>query len=53
MEAIMDYKEIHQEVYEELKEELGREPTWQEIDVNFRDYMANLVDHYKDMAKHE
>lgn len=49
----MDYKEIHQEVYENLKEELNREPTWQEIDYSYRNHIASLADHYKDMAKYE
>jgi hypothetical protein len=44
----MDYKEFHQECYELLIENLGREPTWTELEEFVRDSISILVGAYED-----
>lgn len=40
----MDYKEVFQECYEDLCEELGREPTFKEVDERFRNELYDVCE---------
>ena len=44
----LEYTEAHREHFEDVCQELGREPTWEELDKFYRSRIECMVEFYKD-----
>lgn len=47
----LEYTEAHREHFEDVCQELGREPTWEELDKFYRSRIECMVEFYKDFLK--
>jgi hypothetical protein len=47
----LQYLEIHKEHFDDVYTELGRDPTWEELEKSYRDKIACVVDFYKDFLR--
>jgi hypothetical protein len=47
----MEYLEIHKEHFEEVCQELGREPTWKELENSYRHKIECMFDFYRDFVR--
>lgn len=46
-----EYEELHKEKFEDLCKELGREPTWQEMEKSYRGHIEEMFDFYRDFLR--
>jgi len=47
----LQYLEIHQKNYEDVCQNLGREPTWAELEYSYRNDMISMIDFYRDFVR--